>query len=224
MEKTISRPASVTSGAEPPTETDAGHQAGTTSDAAGTPGASEAQEVTLGESVRFEALQNAYYHSLRAGRLDALHRAVMFINVIGGTAAAAAVLALYPGFAVGFALVPTVFACLDLVCDFSGRAAVHRSLQAKFFEVIAHLERPESSDPVAAAASDMSRIYAEEPASMRVVQALAHNMAIRTLGRDPSALFVIPGWKRMVAHFASFAEFDPETKGEMAARAGAHPQ
>lgn len=172
--------------------------------------------------MKFEALQSAYYHIRRQARLEAWHRALLFVSILGGSAALAAVVASHAWAAAIFALLPTVAGTIDLVGDFAGRAAVHRGLYARFIDILARLEGPGAADPLDDLRRDLSRIYAEEPSPKAVVQAFAHNAAIRTLGRDPAEMLVPTLPQRLLAHVFSFGGTDIPTRRELEQTARTH--
>lgn len=191
-----------------------GHAAANATDAAAITGP---KEVNREDDIRFAALQSAYYHGMRYGQLEAVHRVLLFFTVIGGTTALAGVVASLPWLAGVAAVLPTMAGTFDLVGDFAGRAALHKGLQAKFIDIIARLNVPNGEDPIAALRVDLQRAYAEEPPIKRVVQALATNAAIRSLGRDPNAMFVV-SWPRYISgSLLSFEGYDPATRSEVAA-------
>lgn len=179
---------------------------------------SKPEEMSELDNIRFEALQSAFYHSMRCGQLEMVHRVLLFFTVIGGTTALAGVVASLPWLAGIAAALPTLAGTLDLVGDFAGRAAVHKGLQAKFVDIIARLDAPRADNPVAALRVDLQRAYAEEPPVKRVVHALAMNAAIRSLGRDPASLLVVSKTRYCLGWLLAFDGYDPETRRELAGR------
>lgn len=74
-----------------------------------------------------------------------------------------------------------MFATLQLVFDFGGRAAQHDYLQRRYYELLADvLENPKTKVEVWEA--KLTRLYADEPAPMRALDAIARNAAVDALG------------------------------------------
>ena len=77
------------------------------------------------DHLRFEATTNGRYHTARQGWYEFLHRASMFVVVIGGTAAVAEAIGSGRKYSWLVAMIPTLAGTVDLVFDFAGKAALH---------------------------------------------------------------------------------------------------
>jgi hypothetical protein len=165
-------------------------KANTLSDAASTAAAGSSKRArTAGQStadpsaldeldrLRFEATINGRYHTARQGWYEMMHRLCLFAVVLGGTAAIAATFRADGGYFWLAALVPTIAGTIDLVFDFAGKAALHSRLQERSYNVVADIELC-ADDPATLCRrgwAEIARICAQEPKTMRIVQALAFN-------------------------------------------------
>jgi hypothetical protein len=161
------------------------------------------------ERLRFEAIRNGRYHLARQGWYERWHRIAMFVVVIGGTAAIAE--ALKTGqphsFAWVWAMIPTVAGTVDLLFDFAGKAALHARLQERSYEIVADIELA-SGTPEAICKrgwASMARIWAQEPKTMRVVEALAYNDTKEGTTEDSKGeLLVVSGWAKFWRHVCAW--------------------
>src|SRR5437868_13792033 len=86
--------------------------------------------------LRFEATVNGRYHTSRQGWYEFMHRWCMFVVVIGGAGAVAEAVGPHKSYSWLIALIPTIAGTIDLVFDFSAKAALHARLQEKCYEII----------------------------------------------------------------------------------------
>lgn len=196
---------------------------GFTAAKAGAPeGAKPASEegVTLEEvreAIEFDVLRNALLHTMRQRWFDSLHRWLMFLIVLSGTAGVATLSANLVGPAV-FAAATSLFATLDLVLDLRAKARLHDDLRRRYYHLMAEIAAVPAADTATVAGwrAEMLRLTAEEPDLYRVIDCLAYNGALRSLGRDPGHLLVIPWWRRQLGHLWTFPGFDPPQRRELA--------
>jgi hypothetical protein len=170
--------------------------------------AADQTEMTGIEKLRFEAIRNGRYHLARQGWYERWHRIAMFVVVIGGTAAIAeAVKTGDTPYAWIWALIPTVAGTVDLLFDFAGKSALHARLQERSYEIIEDIElaidAPEAT--CRRGWASMARIWAQEPKTMRVVEALAYNDTKEgTLDDSKDELLVISPLHRAFRHVFAF--------------------
>lgn len=159
------------------------------------------------DNIYFNVLRNALYHTARRKSLERLNRIFNFLVIILGAAAMGDVLdtvgiAFYwPAFLV------TLIGSAQLVFDFGGASRDHRDLQREYYNLLAEIE--EQTEPKAEFIAEwrgrMFRITANEPPTLRAVDAKAFNDAL-----DASNLFdggerlLIPLHHRMLQGVLTF--------------------
>jgi hypothetical protein len=150
--------------------------------------------------VKFDALRNAVYHASRRRFFELLSRSLSFLVVVSGTAAVASVAGWDPRWPAAGA---AVIGALQLVFDFNGRARLHEGLQRRYFELIASIEGAAgaSKEDIAKWRSALGLIYADEPPSMKALDAIAYNKACDSLGCSEGRLHV---W--LLQQFYSFPD------------------
>lgn len=158
---------------------------------------------------RFDALRNALYHTERRNFLDWLNRALNFsvivlgAGVVGKTADAF----LIPG--VWLELAVVILATAQLVSDFGSGARDHEFLQRRYYELLAEMEAGDPADPVEQQkwSAKLLTIAAEEPMTMRALDAVAFNTALDALFNDPEMQRRrqhVPWWCYVLRNFWAF--------------------
>jgi hypothetical protein len=169
------------------------------------------------EALQFHALRNAYYHTARQQHLAALHRRLMFFIILCGTAGVSSLLEAWIGVK-WLAAATSLLAALDLVLDLRSRADAHSRFRSQYYLLLAETKEvgPQKTLDAKLAEWDakLSRITAEEPGDYRVVDCIAHNNAIDTLGSDSEEKLLIPFWRTVTAHYHPAARFSPPTVRE----------
>jgi hypothetical protein len=159
------------------------------------------------DHLRFEATINGRYHTARQGWYEFMHRASMFVVVIGGTAAVAEAIGAGRPYSWLVAMIPTLAGTIDLVFDFAGKAALHARLQERSYDIVADIEHSADSPEVICKRgwAAIARICAQETKTMRVVHALAYNDT-KEGSEDNAApeLLVVPFWTRLIKHIWAF--------------------
>ncbi len=173
-------------------------------------------------ALRFEATVNGRYHTSRQGWYEFMHRLSMFVVVIGGAGAVAEAVGQGSRYSWIVALVPTIAGTLDLVFDFSAKAAQHARLQEKSYEIIADIEQS-NDDPVAVSKrgwAATARIWALEPKTMRVVQALAYNDTKQGTEKNvqQAELIGVGWWPRLMKHVWPFDGMNLDPPAEVSLR------
>lgn len=181
--------------------------------------AADKEEVEqLYEAVQFNALRNALMHTARQRWLDSLHRCLMFLIVLSGTAGASALFIKWTGDA-SFAAIAAVLATLDLVLDLRPKARLHDDLKRRYYLLLADIESKPAADKATIAGWNRALmvITADEPDAHHVVDCLAYNRAALTLGREQGNLLVVRWPYRLLRHVMTFEGYNPSTRDELAA-------
>ena len=187
---------------------------------------SQTEEVELKREL--SRLRDRLRDKARQRRLDTWSKSANFLVVVLGTTAAADLgrnifSKQFPTMetgstAVTIGFVVAVIGALQLVYDWSGRARTHEFLQRRFYEVIARIEerRPENDEQLAELEAEMVRIYADEPATLRALDAVAYNEAVDALGsiNGRNDRLVVTWLQRMFMHWCSFSQTHFPTEGE----------
>ncbi|MCJ9693083.1 hypothetical protein MOV76_15865 [Rhizobium sp. PRIMUS64] len=132
---------------------------------------------------RHQALRNALYHIARRGWLDGWNRFFNLLVILGGTSAAADLTRGNPKASLVLGGVITLIGALQLVFDFGGRARAHETLQRRYYNLAADIQSkliPMEQD-CASWEAEMSRIAADEPPTLRALDAVADNQATAAL-------------------------------------------
>jgi hypothetical protein len=167
--------------------------AGSSPSAASAPAASTLRAVAA--DLEFYLAVEIHYHRARQAWLSAAHRWMMFIAILFGSGAATAVAPALCG------LLAALTAAADLAFDFPGRAAQHADLARQYLGLA---QRLGDGDDVAIVQRAMLEVSGGEPPVYNVAREMAHNLAIASLGRDPSAKIVVPESRRWLAHLFRF--------------------
>jgi hypothetical protein len=166
---------------------------------------------------RFDALRNAIYHTERRTFLDWVNRSLNFWVIIlgAGVAANIATQLKIDGRWLEFGVV--LLATAQLVFDFGGRARTHEFLQKRYYEMLSEMEADniESQEVKAKWSGKLLTIAADEPLTMRALDALAYNKAVDALVSDVAAAqsyrLHVGWWQRRLRQFIAFdgAQFLP---------------
>lgn len=165
-------------------------------------GQSTADKTEIDE-VRFEAIRNGRYHLARRSWYEWLHRITMFVVVMAGATAVTDII----GNETYLVLLATAAGTTDLVFSFGEKAAQHARLQELSYEILASVdaEANDKSGACRRGRAGLARIYAAEPKTMRVVDALAYNDTKEGLEKDASAdLIVLRLRHRLLRHIMAF--------------------
>lgn len=156
--------------------------------------------------LRFNILRNAIYHSSRWRFLDMANKLFSALVILAGAAAVGDIGATFGIDAKWLAAIATFFGTFQLVFDLSSRARVHEFLQKRFFELAAEVEEAgaEAEARIAKWEAALRRLYSEEPPPMRVLNEVAHNAAMTSMGRSHEDLVVIPWWQTLLKNVWAF--------------------
>lgn len=169
---------------------------------------------------RFDALRSALYHAERRRFFDFLNRLVNCIVILLGAGAAAKWAKLVHIDDVWFEMAIVVFATVQLVFDFGGSARVHEYLQKRLYELLAEIEGSDTSDDHAMRrwSSKLLTITADEPMTMRALDAIAYNKALDAVvspAEKHKYRQVVSWWQARCRHFLAFqaVDFSPKASG-----------
>ena len=173
------------------------------------------------ENIRFNTLRNALYHTARRGYFERWNRIFNFLVLILGASAIGNVFAVVgiPLEWVGAAI--AVIAALQLVLDFGRQARDHQTLQREYYHLLADIEGTLESGPEHCAEwySRMIRITADEPPTLRALDAKAYNDALDSIGTLPQEERLwIPFLYRVFGGFYSFEGYNYLKLSEMRTR------
>jgi hypothetical protein len=153
--------------------------------------------------LRHKALRNALYHSARYRFLDGVNRWFNFMVILTGTGAAAKIVdaSTLAALALGGSI--AAIGALQLVFDYAGRALRHEALQRRYYEMLADIDcltSPTLQD-CAKWKGDISRIAADEPPTMRALDAIADNQATSALMGGNRPRMKITRWQSVTRQF-----------------------
>lgn len=117
------------------------------------------------------------YHAARQNWFETMHRTAMFLVVLAGSGAVAALAAeLEAGWQATLGMVPVVVGLADLLLDFAGQARAHEGLYRRFTglrgEILAGGQDPSRTGEWLAA---IHRIHIDEPPTYPALDTWAHN-------------------------------------------------
>jgi len=166
---------------------------------------------------RFDALRNAIYHTDRRNFLDLLNRILNFIVIILGAGVAAKAANQF-NFAEWWLEFGVIFvATSQLVFDFGSRARTHEFLQKRYYEMLSEMETDtaEPGDFGRKWSAKLLTVAADEPITMRAIDALAYNQAVDARTSDVAEAqrnrLHVSWFQRRLRHIIAFqaAEFLP---------------
>ena len=167
------------------------------------------------EQVRFNVVRNAMYHEARQLWLERINRIFSLLVILLGTGAVISVVKNwlapeYLGAAVAF------IGALQLVFDFSRRAAEHAHLKRAYFDLLAEITEQTNADEERCAKwwADMVRITAQEPPVLKALDALAYNDAADALELPEEERLHVPWYAKLLAHVWRFNGMRFEKIGE----------
>jgi hypothetical protein len=160
------------------------------------------------ELIRFNVLRNALYHTARRRRLERVNRVFNFAIILAGTAVVSELVDYVPfGREVAGVLV-AVIGALQLVFDFGRQARDHQQFQRDYYYLLADIERAKSIGPdeVAEFQARMIQITADEPPTLKALDAKAYNDALDATSFFPRDQRLIIPWHHQI--FGAFFAYD----------------
>jgi len=137
---------------------------------------------------RFDALRNAIYHTERRSFFDLLNRGFNFLVIILGAGVAAKVATNLRLGEYWLEMAVVFFATAQLVFDFGSRARTHEFLQKRYYDLLREMEESEHDKNLAHWSAKLLTLAADEPMTMRALDALAYNKALDALISDPEEI------------------------------------
>ncbi|PZX19795.1 hypothetical protein LX81_00257 [Palleronia aestuarii] len=171
------------------------------------------------DGIRFNVLRNAHYHTARrrglerANRIFSLLIIVLGAAAVGDAAARLGVGTVWIGAAVAFV------GSLQLVFDFGRQARDHQALQRDYYRLLAEIERTiePTAEQLAGWHGDMIAITADEPPTMRALDARAYNDTLGSLGYDDAGDRLVVPWQHIVlGHVLPFEGYEYRKRSEIA--------
>lgn len=191
-------------------------------------GSSEAEEVTTRiiplDEIEGHVVRQIRYHEARVRFLDFWRRAFDFLVVVlgAGAVSAAAGEGTLAGTIIGISL--AAIGALQLVAGFSEKAGEHASLKRRFCGVLAEITEARGEPDGGARrlpkiTKKWTAIWADEPPTMHVLEAIAHNAARRSLEYklDEATLIDIGRWHSWTRNLSSWERFEPLNRAERTA-------
>jgi hypothetical protein len=172
----------------------------------GTAGAATA--LSPREEFEIDCLRNARYHEDRERFFARIHRGIMFIVVLSGTASFAFVKA-----SPYMAAAVTLVGLTDLVFDVSGKARLHAALRRRVYDLLAQLE--DKSRTVEQLREQAVRVYADEPPCMYAANIIAYNGAMSLLNRPKQHQYKVEWYHWLFRNVWAFAETKFKTYEEL---------
>lgn len=159
--------------------------------------------------IRLSLLRNALYHSYRRRSLEGVVRWFNFATVLLGGAAATDFLSRYGLDQVEVGLAVALVGALQLVWDPGRRASEHQQFQREYYRLLAKVPGLErfSDDDIATFDRCIADLSADEPPTLRGLDAKAYNDALDALGDfdGEKARLHIPWLHRALASWVPFS-------------------
>ena len=133
------------------------------------------------ERLRFELTRNAVYHDQLSRRLGLWNRFTMLATIVFGSSAAVGLVSGDPMLGQALGLSVAVIGAVQLVWDFSGRAAEHLALRGRYYDLLAQVEGGGDAGDIASA---MALLYADEPPISNRDNEAAHDQAGQSVYGD----------------------------------------
>lgn len=173
-------------------------------DAFGSAATEEMTPFTERNLVRFNALRNALYHTARRRTLERWSRLFNFAVVVLGATAVGDFLKDYGQSQQFVGLAVAIIGAMQLVFDFGRQARDHQGLQREYYKLLADIDAAiePTLENCAEWQSRIILITAEEPPTLKAVDAKAYNDAIDSSGTfDQGQRLVIPLHHRLFGDF-----------------------
>lgn len=154
----------------------------------------------------FGVRRSTRYHMRRRRFFELWHAITNFIGIATGSAAVAAVVGAYPGWAGSLGAMVAVASALDLVIGTAEMARKHSDLAARF--VLLERELVLAGDPteenVRMFTAKRLEIEAGEPPILRALDRLCYNELCRAMGEPASSFKHVPLYQKWLAQLISF--------------------
>jgi hypothetical protein len=166
-------------------------------------------------ALKHKALRNALYHVARRRWLDGWSRVFNLIIILGGTGTAADLTRGHSEAALWLGGTIALVGALQLVFDFTGRARLHEILQRRYYSLMADVEYElnPTKQKCANWGAEITRAAADEPPTMRALDAIADNQATAALLGSKRPRQIVSPWesftRQLLPHNAGVFPIDP---------------
>lgn len=170
----------------------------------------QSDEIVGADYLRLQALRNVIYHNARRYWLEALYRWTNFLVVLSGTATAASMgpILKLPQETVTLALgaLTAILGASSLVFDFAVRAKNHEIIAKQYFALLGEIDGTVavSAEDVAKWKKAFAEIAANEPPTMRALDAVAQNEASQAIFGDDVRLLEVTWYQRAFKNVWAF--------------------
>ena len=167
---------------------------------------------------KFDALRNAIYHTERCQFFAFANRCLSFLVILFSAGIAAKWARHVHLDDTWIELAVVAAATIQLVFDFGGASKTHEFLQRRYYELVAEMEGQDLADEAARRSwsAKIFTIAAEEPMTMRALDAIAYNKALDAMyAPEDKAKYRqrVSNWQYCCRHFFAYqdADFSPAT-------------
>lgn len=167
-------------------------------------------EIVGVDYLRLQALRNIIYHNARRYCLESISRWINFCVVLTGTATAASLSQFFHIEEKFVSLILGAFTAIlgasSLVFDFAVRAKNHEILAKDYFRILAEIEGTVSATEgdIAKWRKYFAEVAANEPPTMRALDAMAQNEASQSLFGDDVRILRVNWWQRALKNVLPF--------------------
>jgi len=133
------------------------------------------------DTLRFDLMHSAIYHDLRARWFGRLYRLSLYVVVVLGSGAVAALAQNWPLLAQIAGVLVTLISAAHLVFDWANVHRCHTDLKCEFYDLLADLEAGHDAQAIKAR---LPLLWAKEPAEHIQTANRAHNRAGQSLYGD----------------------------------------
>jgi len=156
--------------------------------------------------------RNARYHARRRAFLDGMHRAILFVVILSGTAAFATFRQKIGLFGIPpewFAVIPVFLATADLVFDLSNKSRDHEFLYRKYSTLLVDAVKSTEDEVQKWAAIKVRyhEVLQDEPPNFHVLNAACFNEIVDTYGLNQAQKIRIPRHVSWLMHIFRFENF-----------------
>lgn len=158
--------------------------------------------------LRYTIEHNARYHARREAFFDQVHRSILFVIVVTGSAAFASIQSEGQIWGLNgdwLALVPAILAALDLTFSLGEKTIQHRVLYWRFRELLSTVisdENPEQN--LSGFNKKFNDILKDEPPTYYALNAMCYNEIVNTYGLKESSKIPLKWYQWLFMHVHQF--------------------
>ena len=155
----------------------------------------------------FAVRRSVRYHERRRRFYEAWNVATVAFGVLGGSAAATAIMAGWGAWSAAIAASVAVLSAFDLAVGTARRADRHGDFMRQFIALERRFSHGKNldDDEYREAVSERLGIESSEPPVLRLLDVLCHYEVLRSVGGNPPPR--MPWWRRKLAHWLSQTDF-----------------